>query len=155
MATIITLLGLWALLMVGRGTPIGRALERGLVEAPAGLFGKITRGHVLLALTLVGMIGAVFLILDYEGLRLISMAAPEISSFVVMVDASAWLDVAAAAIMAASTLRVRALAANVRARIAARVGGRARRRAPRSRPAKPTPKRPSNDDDPAPALLAA
>ncbi len=107
MTVIVTLLGLWALLIAGRGTPIGRMLERGLVETPARQIGRISRGHVLLALALAGTIGLVFLILDYEGIRLMSMAAPEIASFLTAFEISTWLDAAATAIVAASALRWR------------------------------------------------
>ena len=154
MTIILTLLGLWALLLGACGTPIGAWLDRALVQTPARMIGRITRGHLLLALALAGVIGLVFLILDHEGLRLMSMAAPEISSFLVTFEVSTWLDVAAAAIVAASTTRVRAVASLAKVRLTGLLR-RPRTRARRSRPATPTTRRPANDDDPAPELLRA
>lgn len=149
MTAIITLLGLWALLIAGRGTPIGGMLERAMIEMPARQIDQITRGHVLLALTLAGVIGLVFLVLDVEGIRLMSMAAPEIASFLTMFEVSTWLDVAVATVMTASTLRLRATAAHLRQRI-----GGTRARTPRRRRTRTAPP-PSNDDEPAPQRRAA
>ena len=151
MTTIVTLLGLWALLIAGRGTPIGRMLERGLIEMPARQIDRITRGHVLLALTLAGVIGLVFLILDYEGIRLMSMAAPEIATLLTMAEASTWLDVAMAAIVTASTLRLRTTGAHLRERFAKVRIRTPRPRRRRTRAAPP----PANDDEPAPERRAA
>lgn len=151
MAIIATTLGLWALLIAGRGTPIGRMLERGLVEMPARRIDRITRGHLLLGLMLTGVIGLVFLILDVEGIRLMSMGAPEIATFLTTFEVSTWLDVAMTAVLTASTLRLRATAAHMRERIAA---ARPRTPRPRGRRTRAIPP-PSNDDEPAPGRRAA
>lgn len=150
MTAIVTLLGLWALLVAARGTPIGGMLGRTMVEMPARLIGRITRGHVLLTLALASVIGLVFLILDYEGIHLISMAAPEIATFLTSFEISTWLDVAATAIVTASTLRLRTAAAHLRERL-----GEARARTLRPRRRTRTTPPASNDDEPAPARHAA
>lgn len=138
---IVALLGLWCMLLLAEGTPIGRLLRRALVEWPATRLSRIRRGAVITWMIL-GVLGALcFWFLEEEGLRLFTMAMPEIAGWISMFEIGALVDAIVVAVAAASSLRFGA----VRHWLAARLPmGRRASRSRRSRPAAP---RASNDDE--------
>ena len=146
----VTLLLLWALMLAGAGTPIGRALYRGFVTAPARVINMIGRGHVLLTATLVALIAGFVWLIGDESVRLMAMGAPEIASWLVMIDAASLIDAVVAAVLVASSVRLDA----VKTRIARSVrrASRARRRATVSRPRRLTG---ANDDEDGPGWAVA
>lgn len=138
---LITLLGLWCTLLLAKGTPIGRLLERALVAWPAARLARIERGAVLTWMVL-GAIGLLcFWFLEEDGLRLFTMALPEIAGWVSMFEISALADALVVAVAAASTLRMGA----VRHWLGARLGSG--RRASRARRARPVERAAANDDE--------
>lgn len=138
---IVTLLGLWCMLLLGKGTPIGRLLERALIEWPAARLGRIEGGAVMIWM-LLGVLGLLaFWFLEEDGLRLFTMALPEIAGWISMFEISAIVDGLVVAVAAASTLRVGAVRHWLTARLPQ---GRGATRARRSRPAA---RAASNDDD--------
>lgn len=141
------LLTLWMALLAARGTPAGGILHRILVEAPARRLSRITRGHVLLAMVTLSLIVGAIWLLDNDGRMIVSMGLPDFLSFATAIDLSALLDLAAVAVIAATTIRFRAVGAWVRQTIAPR---RPRARRPRVRRHRP----PANDDERRPALAA-
>ena len=84
--------------------PVGRFLRRRLVETPARLLSNLSRGQ-LLGLTLVLLLGgAAAFLFEAEGLRLFSMAAPELTTWVMVFDVTVVFD------MAVLTLTLQAVA---------------------------------------------
>lgn len=141
----ITMLAIWLVLRTAPDTSIGRALHRWMVENPARGLDRLSRGHVLLALLLIAVVGAVIWVMENEGVVIMSMAAPEAAAFLTSFEISAYLDVIAALAVTASTVRIRAVGSRLRGRVGAMV--RATPRSARARQA-PRPIRPdaANDD---------
>jgi hypothetical protein len=137
---IVAVLGLWCSLLLAEGTPIGRWMRCVLVEGPAARLARIRRGAVI-TWAILGVFGALmFWFLEEDGLRLFTMAMPEIAGWISMFEIGALVEALTVAAMAASTLRYGA----VRHWIAARLPmGRRATRARRSRPVE----RASNDDE--------
>jgi len=78
--------------------PVGRFLRRRLVETPARLLSNLSRGQ-LLGLTLVLLLGgAAAFLFEAEGLRLFSMAAPELTTWVMVFDVTVVFDMAVLAL---------------------------------------------------------
>lgn len=129
---VVTMLLVWTLMIAAVETPIGRMMRAGFVAAPARLLEPVGRGHVLLvAMIAAGMGGLVWLIGE-ESVRLLAMGAPEMMSWIVMIDAASLIDAAVAVVMVAGAVRIE----TVKTRIAARWRRIARPRAVRSRPAR-------------------
>jgi hypothetical protein len=146
------LLGILATLIAFPQTSIGRALHRLLVAPLARRLNRIRPGHLIFAAALIGFATALILLFEWEGVRLVGMAAPEVASWLAMFDAAAVLDLAAVAIAMAATTRFRA----VRDRVLA-LGDQAvaavrtaltpgRQRSRRDRPTAPRPTRPEYPD---------
>jgi len=146
---LVALLGLWCMLVLAEGTPVGRLMRRMLVEWPAAQLARIRRGAVI-TWALLGVIGLLcFWFLEEDGLRLFTMAMPEIAGWISMFEISALVDAIAVSMVAASSLRLGA----VRGWIAA--GLRTGRRTKRARRVRPAERGAANDDeDGAPALAA-
>lgn len=78
--------------------PVGIALRRWLVEAPARLLARVSRGRML-GLGLVVLLGvAAILLFEAEGVRLFSMAAPDMIAWVLMFDVTVIFDLVILAI---------------------------------------------------------
>jgi hypothetical protein len=129
-------LGLWSLVLLAPETPIGRFLRRALVVAPAARLSRITRGEVLLVLLLVGGIGIVGALLGQEGVRLLSMGAPELASFLTAFEITAYLDALAAVVALYSTTNLRTLKARVVALLPRKANPRSARARRTARPAR-------------------
>ncbi len=147
------LLGILATLIAFPETPIGRALHRVLVESLARRLNRVQPGHLIFAGVLIALGTALILLFEWEGVRLVGMAAPEVVSWLAMFDAAAVLDLAAVAVAMAATTRVRAVRDRVLmlggqvATAIRTVLARGRRRSPKPRPTAP---RPTRSDDPDP-----
>lgn len=140
--------------------PVGIALRRWLVETPARLLAPLSRGRVL-GLGLVVMLGgATILLFEAEGVRLFSMAAPDMIAWVLMFDVTVMFD------LVVLTLSLRAVAGwrgLIRQRdmalgLVSVLIGRIRRgaRSRRGRTGKPRPPRsPSSDGEPHPGFAFA
>jgi Zn-dependent protease with chaperone function len=145
------LLGVLATLIAFPETPVGRTLHRVLVEPLARRLNRIRPGHLIFAATLIAFATTLVLLFEWEGVRLVGMAAPEVMSWLAMFDAAAVLDLAALAVAMAATTRFRTVRDRVSAladqvvTAARRVLARGRRRS------RPTAPRPPRSDDPDPA----
>ncbi len=148
------LLGILAVLIVFPETAMARALFRWLVQPLAEKLNRVRPGHLVFAAVLIALATALIVFFEWEGVRLVGMAAPEVVSWLAMFDVAAVLDLAAVAIaMAAATrfraVRDRALAmAGQMVTVARTVLTRGRQRAFKARPTAPKPPR-SDDPDPA------
>lgn len=134
-------------------TPVGRAMQRVLVEAPARWLSRWSAGQLLLMAMLAGTLGTAMLTLEKSDLQLVAMMAPEAVAWITAFEVGAYLDAAIAVVLSASMLRgggmrgwIGALAARVR---------RGTARAPRGRPARRKLLPDNDDEDPAGLALAA
>ncbi len=145
------LAGLWLMMWIGRDTPIGRGLHRVMVEALCRWLSSISYGQVLLTILMLTLIVGIVWLLENDGRMLVAMGLPEVMGFAAAIDLSALLDVAAVAVIAAGTVRMRA----VKAWLIARFTRPASRQRPvRSRRTR-RPDRPSANDDNRPAIPLA
>jgi hypothetical protein len=141
------LLTVWTAMIVARGTPIGDALHRMLVAAPARRLSQISRGQILFLILTLSIIISLVWLLENDGRMLVTMGLPEFLGFATAIDLSALLDLAAVAVIATTTIRVRAVTNWLRPQIAPRRPRARRTRVQRQRP-------PANDDERRPALAA-
>ena len=157
--TILTLTLLFALMVLGPDTPVGRMLWRGFIGAPARLINRITRGHVLLGALLVAAIAGLVWVIGEESVRLLAFGAPDIASLLVLIDAASLIDAAVAAVLVATSVRVGALRARIggalRRLVGGRLGGgRSGGRAQQTRPVLTERVADNDDEEPRPALAA-
>jgi hypothetical protein len=146
---LVALLGLWCMLVLAKGTPVGRLMRRMLVEWPAAQLARIRRGAVI-TWALLGVIGLLcFWFLEEDGLRLFTMAMPEIAGWISMFEIGALVDAIAVSMVAVSSLRLGA----ARGWIAARL--RTGRRTTRARRVRPAERSAANDDEDGALVLAA
>ena len=141
-------IGTWALMLLARGTPIGDTLHRWLVEKPATKLSGIHRNTVLavLALVLIGV--TCWGVIGKEGILIYSMALPELTAALAMIDLGAMIEVAVLLVAAASCGGWRAVAAVVLGRLGRARATRARRTRRPQRPA-------ANDDGEGPVFALA
>jgi hypothetical protein len=137
----------WTAMIVARGTPIGDALHRMLVEAPARRLSRISRGQILFLLLTLSIIVSLVWVLENDGRMLVTMGLPEFLGVATAIDLSALLDLAAVAVIAAATVRVRTVVTWLSHKVAPRRPRARRTRVQRLRP-------PANDDEDRRALAA-
>lgn len=146
MTTTVALLALWAALHVARELPVGRSLHKAMVAAPAALLNRLTTGHVLFAILLIAIAGMVVWAGEADGLRVLTMAAPDVAAWFTTFEVSAYLDILATIAAASAALRLGRARDVIVMRIAAvirRDAGRTRPRCSRTRATMI----PANDDE--------
>jgi len=132
----------------------GRIWQDGLVIPLARKLGRITRGHVLLTLGLAAFFSLLVWLLGGDGLRVSSMALPEVTTWAMTFEISTLLDAMAAVAIMAATVRIRTMGTFVSNLLRApfrrtRLRTARTRRRSRIRPTS------ANDDDPHVVLIAA
>ena len=137
---------------------VGAALRRTLVQPPARLLAKLSRGQIIGLMLVLILMTAATVVFEADGLKLMSMAAPDLIAWVLMFDVTVLFDLAVLAIslraiagwrglaQAAAVLREKAMP--LIRRIAAWRGRQTRR------PRRPRPPR-SKADDAEPSLVFA
>ena len=145
------LLGLWLTMTVAPATPIARVLGTWMVEKPAAWLARLTRGHIVVTVTAFLVVWAAASWLDGELLGFLGMGTPDMVAWAVTFDIATYADVAAAIVLASSTMRMRGLASRV-VNAVRRPAARHRRARKGLRPPRPTP---SNDDEDGRTRLAA
>jgi hypothetical protein len=143
-------LWLWLALLVAGNTPIGRDMRHWLIEWPAARLARIHRGAVLTWLVLAAIGAACFWLLEEEGLRLFTMALPELAGIVTAFEIGSLVDAIAMGVLAASSVRMGAVKAWVMRRLPI---GRARAR--RTRRTRLVSRAANDDEDGAAFALAA
>ena len=140
--------------------PVGIVLRRWLVEAPAQLLARLSRGRVL-GLGLVVLLGvAAILLFETDGLRLFSMAAPDMIAWVLMFDVTVIFDLVVLTISLRAVagwrglVRQRDMALSRARAMIGRIRGGARPRSGRVRKPRP-PRPPSGDGEPDPGFAFA
>lgn len=142
MLLISSLLIAFGLTLFDRG-PIGAALRLWLVQTPAHHLSRISRGQVLGLLLIIGIGVLAVALSEAEGVRIYAMAAPELTGWVLMFDATVVFDMMVLAISLRAAASWRGLVRQIRAAvsIAARMATTAvkgvRSRARRIRPLRP------------------
>ena len=144
------LIAAWVVLLVAPATPIGRALGRWLIDAPARIFNRITRGHIVMWCVLAAVAALIIWQLEGDGVVLLRMMAPEIISWLTMFEIGTLVDVAVATAATASAIRLRNFADHLSAWLPG-----AQRRASRARRTRSARSKPANDDEHLSVRLAA
>lgn len=145
---LVLLVTVWAAMFAARGTPVGAAMHRMLVERPARFLSGVTRGQWLLAgLALVMLLGFVF-VLDAEARMIAMWGMPEALPMLTTIDLSVLLDLAVVTVLTATTVRLRT--------VRMWIGHRLTPRRPRSRTVRVRRERPpANDDEDRPVFAPA
>lgn len=138
---LMVMLYLWGLLIIAPDTPVGRAVHRCLVEAPARALLRVQRAHVML-----GIIVAIVLLagwmLEADEIRMVLMAAPDIMGLAPWIEMGTLTDLVGVLAGASVLGRMRGARHWVRARL-----GRGQRRQRRARGRR--------DDEPGPVASLA
>ena len=137
-----------------RGSLRGRIWHDGLVIPLARQLSRITRGHVLLTVGLAAFFSLLIWLLGGDGLRVSTMALPEVTTWAMTFEISTLLDAMAAVAIMAATVRIWTMGTIVSSLLRApfrrtRLRTARTRRRPRVRASS------ANDDDPHGVLLAA
>ncbi len=131
---------------------VGTALRRWLIETPARFLAGLSRGRTL-GLGLIALVGlAAVMLFETEGVRLFSMAAPDMVAWVLMFDVTVIFDLVVLAVSLRAVagwrglIRRRELMQGLARRLVGRIRGmRSRaRRVSKPRP----PQSPSDDPEP-------
>ena len=145
LACLFTAIACWLVMATASQTPIGKALRRVLINKPAARLARFTRGDAAVVVLLMIAAAMVTLVGEGDGIRLLTLAAPDVAVWITTFEVSAYLDVVMALAAAASSLRVRGAMARYLSIFARRPAAKAHRRANRSRKTRPTIA--DNDDD--------
>jgi len=108
MIAIATFLTLCALLRLAGDTPCGRFLHRVMVELPAASVDRIKCGQILMTVVLALLVGLIGWYGHADGVRLVTMAAPDVAAWLTSFEVSAYLDVLAALAAGSALARSRA-----------------------------------------------
>jgi len=146
----IGLLLVWAALLLAGTTDTGRSMRAVLIRRPAAWLNRFSRGQAIFTAGVLLFAALLFWLMGQEGLRLLSMAVPELMGLLASVEFTAAIDAVAVAIATAASVRLRGAAAWVRMRLPGR-GTRSRRAQRVRRPAPPA----NDEEGPAPALRLA
>lgn len=145
LACLFTAIACWLVMVAAPETQISQAMRRVLVEGPAARLLRITRGDIAVGLLLLMAAGMVTLVGEGDGVRLLTLAAPDVAMWITTFEVSAYLDIVMALAAAASSLRVRGLATRYLESFVPRFAAKARKRAVRTRPTRSAAA--DNDDD--------
>ena len=146
MLSVMTALAFIATLSVAGMRPASNALHDFLVVRPVSALDSATRGNLLLALLLIGIGGAIVCFAGGDGTRMLVTAAPDIATWLMTFEVSAYLDALSALAAAAMLTRLQPLhrlanRSNVSASRSIKFGSR-----PRSKHRHAV-KLPANDDE--------
>lgn len=144
-ACLLTAIACWLVMATAPQTPIGRAMLRILVDKPATRLARLTRGDAAVMVLLMMAAMMVTLVGEGDGIRLLTLAAPDVAIWITTFEVSAYLDIVVALAAAASSLRARGAMARYLSVLTKRPAAKAKKRAIRSRKAQPTGA--DNDDD--------
>jgi len=139
------LAGLVAVMLFARDTDAARWLHRTTVEEPLRLFERLERKHIL------------FLVVGLFAIQAYAAVLPAELAVALAWDMTAYVDAMIATWALSTFARIQSMKAWIAVRMAALLAPlrRLRARARRTRPIRPDTRKPANDDDPWPALMAA
>lgn len=102
---VLTLLGLWAVMVLAPATPAARATRQGLVVRPARWLDRIGRGHVVLLALAALLIPATAWLAGRDSVPLAGMALPELASWAATFEITTLIDLAVGGLAAGASLR--------------------------------------------------
>ncbi|KQO05520.1 hypothetical protein [Sphingomonas sp. Leaf242] len=145
LACLFTAITCWLVMATAPQTPIGKALRRVLIDKPAARLARLTRGDAAVMFLLMLTAAMVTLVGEGDGIRLLTLAAPDVAIWITTFEVSAYVDILMALAAAASSLRVRTFMTGWISVCTRRPGAKAHKRAIRSRKMRSTDA--DNDDD--------
>jgi hypothetical protein len=145
LACLFTAIACWLLMATAPQTPIGEGLRRLLIDKPAAPLARFTRGDAAVMVLLMLTAAMVTLVGEGDGIRLLTLAAPDVAIWITTFEVSAYVDILMALAAAASSLRVRTFMTRWLGVFTRRPAAKAHKRAIRSRKKRST--NADNDDD--------
>lgn len=145
LACLFTAIACWLVMATAPQTPIGKAMGHILVEKPAARLLRFTRGDAAVMVLLMMAVMMVTLVGEGDGIRLLTLAAPDVAIWITTFEISAYLDIVIALAAAVSGHRVRGAMARYLGVFARRPAAGARKRAIRFHKTRSTVA--DNDDD--------
>ena len=145
LACLFTAIACWLIMVAAPQTPIGKAMHHMLVAEPAARLSRFTRGDAAVIVLLMIAAAMVTLVGEGDGIRVLTLATPDIAIWITTFEVSAYLDIVMALAAAASGVLVRSAVARYLGVFARRPAAKGHARATRSRKTRPTVA--DNDDD--------
>ncbi len=145
LACLFTAITCWLVMATVPQTPIGKALRRVLIDKPAARLARFTRGDAAVMVLLMLTAAMVTLVGEGDGIRLLTLAAPDVAIWITTFEVSAYVDILMALAAAASSLRVRTFMTGWISVFTRRSTAKTHKRAIRSRKKRSTVA--DNDDD--------
>ncbi len=145
LACLFTAVACWLVMATAPQTPIGRDMRLVLIDKPAVRLLRFTRGDAAVMVLLMLTAAMVTLVGEGDGIRLLTLAAPDVAIWITTFEISAYVDILMALAAAASSLRVRGFMTRWLGVFTCRPGAKAHQRAIRSRKKRSTVA--DNDDD--------
>ena len=145
LACLFTAITCWLVMATAPQTPIGKALRRVLIDKPAARLARFTRGDAAVMVLLMLTAAMVTLVGEGDGIRLLTLTAPDVAIWITTFELSAYVDILMALAAAASSLRVRTFMTRWISVFTRRPTAKAHKRAIRSRKTRST--NADNDDD--------
>lgn len=145
LACLFTAMACWLVMVAAPQTPIGKAMRRIAIERPAARLSRFTRGDAAVMFLLMMAAGMVTLVGEGDGIRLLTLAAPDVAIWITTFEVSAYLDIVMALAATVSSLRIRGVMGRYLGVFGRHPAAKARQRAIRSRRVRPTAA--DNDDD--------
>ena len=145
LACLFTAIACWLVMATAPRTSIGKAMRRALIDKPAARLARFTRGDAAVMFLLMLTAAMVTLVGEGDGIRLLTLAAPDVAIWITTFKVSAYVDILRALAAAASSLRVRGFMTCWLGVFTRRPGAKAHPRAIRSRKKRSTVA--DNDDD--------
>lgn len=145
LACCFTMIACWLVMVAAPETAIGKAMRRILIDRPAARLTRFSRGDAAVMFLLMMAAAMVTLVGEGDGIRLLTLAAPDVAIWITTFEVSAYLDIVMALAATVSSLRVRGVLARYLGVFGRRPVAKAHKRAIRSRKARPAAA--DNDDD--------
>ena len=111
MTAAVVFLAAWAALMVAGGTPIGRLLNRVMVDMPAKALNRLERGHIALAIVVTMLVVLHLNAGDGDPIRMVSLFAPDIALWLTSIEISAIIEASIGLVAALAAVRRMSIAA--------------------------------------------
>jgi hypothetical protein len=140
-----TAIACWLIMIAAPETAIGMAMRRMLIDRLAARLTRFSRGDAAVMFLLMMAAAMVTLAGEGDGIRLLTLAAPDVAIWITTFEVSAYLDVVMTLAATVSSLRVRGVLARYLGVLGRRPAAKARKRATSLRKARPAAA--DNDDD--------
>lgn len=147
MTAAIVFLMCWAALIGAANTPVGRLLNRMMVEIPATALNRLEPGHIALAIVVTMLVVVHLTAGDNDPSRMVALVAPDIAIWLASIEISSIVEALVALAAAAAALRRVGIAATLAA-ISVRLPQHPKNKAGRARSGPRIHRKlPANDDE--------